>query len=144
MNKIFIDANYIIAIFREIESNHELAVKTCETILQNHEGFISNSIITEVVTIMIMRTKSIDLTRKAYYFMIDNFTVLNEYEIDKYNDKVFAVFEKYNNNNFKLGFVDCSIVVLSEFYNLDYVASFDKNFKLFKEINLYEMHDNKK
>ena len=113
MNKIFIDTNFIVAIFREIEENHELAVKTCETLLNNYECCISNSIITEVVTIIMMRTKNLNLTRNAYYFMIDNFTILNEYDIDKYNDKVFKVFEKYNTNRFNLGFVDCSIVVMT-------------------------------
>ncbi|MBE6487056.1 PIN domain-containing protein [Methanosphaera sp.] len=139
MNKIFIDTNFIVAIFREIEENHELAVKTCETLLNNYECCISNSIITEVVTIIMMRTKNLNLTRNAYYFMIDNFTILNEYDIDKYNDKVFKVFEKYNTNRFNLGFVDCSIVVISGYYDMDYVVSFDKNFKLFEEITLYNL-----
>lgn len=139
MNKIFIDTNFIVAIFREIEENHELAVKTCETLLNNYECCISNSILTEVVTIIMMRTKNLNLTRNAYYFMIDNFTILNEYDIDKYNDKVFKVFEKYNTNRFNLGFVDCSIVVISGYYDMDYVVSFDKNFKLFEEITLYNL-----
>lgn len=139
MNKIFIDTNFIVAIFREIEENHELAVKTCETLLNNYECCISNSIITEVVTIIMMRTKNLNLTSNAYYFMIDNFTILNEYDIDKYNDKVFKVFEKYNTNRFNLGFVDCSIVVISGYYDMDYVVSFDKNFKLFEEITLYNL-----
>lgn len=139
MNKIFIDTNFIVAIFREIEENHELAVKTCETLLNNYECCISNSIITEVVTIIMMRTKNLNLTRNAYYFMIDNFTILNEYDIDKYNDKVFKVFEKYNTNRFNLGFVDCSIVVISGYYDMDYVVSFDKKFKLFEEITLYNL-----
>ena len=148
MNRIFIDTNFIVAIFREIESRHELAVETCERLLGEYECCITNSIITEVVTIIMMRTKNLDLTRNAYYFMIDNFTVLNEYDIDRYNDKVFHVFEKYNANKFNLGFVDCSAVVLSQHYNMDFVVSFDKNFKLFDEIRLYEFwfffHDLKK
>lgn len=86
-----------------------------------------------------MRTKNLNLTRNAYYFMIDNFTILNESDIDKYNDKVFKVFEKYNTNRFNLGFVDCSIVVISGYYDMDYVVSFDKNFKLFEEITLYNL-----
>ncbi len=139
MNKIFIDANFIITIFREIEENHESAVKICQKILKNHKCYISNSIITEVATIIMMRTKNLNLTRKAYYFMVDNFTILNEYDIDKYNDKVFKIFEKYNSNKFNLGFVDCSMVVLSEYYDIDYIISFDKNFKLFEEIKLYKV-----
>ena len=29
----------------------------------------------------------------AYYFMKDNFNIINEYEIPNFNDKVFKVFE---------------------------------------------------
>lgn len=127
MNDIFTYANFITAIFRQIESKHELAVKTAP----EYECHITNSIITEVVTIIMMRTKNINLTRNAYYFMIDNFTLLNEYDIDRYNDKVFMVFEKYDADKFNLGFVDCSAVVLSQHFDLDFIVSFDKNFELF-------------
>ena len=137
MSKIFIDANFIIAIFREIENNHEIAFKTCETLLNTCDCYISNSIISEVITIMMMRTKNIELTSKAYYFMLDNFKVLNELDIPNYNTKVFKLFEKYNNNRFNLGYVDCSIPVICDYYGLDCVVTFDKNFSLFSEIKLY-------
>lgn len=139
MNKIFIDANFIIAIFRDIEPKHKLALATCETLLNNYDCYISNGIISEVTTIMMMRTKDKELTEKAFYFMKDNFTVLNEYEIPNYNDKVFKIFRKYNTDKFNVGFIDCSIVILSDFFQLDQVATFDKNFKLFTEITLYDM-----
>lgn len=138
MNKVFIDANFIIALFREIEKNHDLAITTGETLLNEYDCYISNAIITEVVTIMMMRTKSIELTRKAYYFMIDNFIILNEYDIPNFNNKVFRVFEKYNQDKFNLGFTDCSIVILCDYFNIDSVVSFDNGFKLFNEINLFE------
>ena len=73
----------------------------------------------------------------AYYFMKDNFNIINEYEIPNFNDKVFKVFEKYHNDKFNLGFADRSIVILSEFFDMDCVVSFDKNFKLLNEIKLY-------
>lgn len=139
MNNIFIDANFIIAIFREIEKNHNLAVTICETLLNEYDCYISNAIITEVTTIMMMRTKNLELTRKAYYFMIDNFNVLNEYDITNFNNKVFNVFEKYNQDKFNLGFTDCSIVILCDYFNINCVVSFDKGFKLFDEINLFPL-----
>lgn len=139
MNKVFIDANFIVAIFREIEKNHDLAVTTGETLLNEYDCYISNAIITEVTTIMMMRTKNLELTRKAYYFMIDNFNVLNEYDITNFNNKVFNVFEKYNHDKFNLGFTDCSIVILCDYFNIDCVVSFDKGFKLFDEINLFPL-----
>ena len=85
-----------------------------------------------------MRTKNIELTKKAYRFLNDNFTIINEYDIEIFNDKVFSLFKKYNKSNYKLSFIDCSIVIIFKHYKLDSVVSFDKRFKLFDEIKLYE------
>ena len=71
--------------------------------------------------------------------MKDNFTVIDESDINMYNDNVFAIFEKYNKNKFRLGFIDCSEVVICENHGLDYVASFDEEFKQFEEINLINL-----
>ena len=67
MSKYFLDANFIIAIFREIEVNNELAISNCEKLLLNHECYISNAVFNKVITILMMRTKDLDLTIKAYY-----------------------------------------------------------------------------
>lgn len=139
MNKLFIDANYIIAIFREIELKHELAVKSCKELLKNYDCIISNGIITEVTTIIMMRTKDLELTQKAYYFMKDNFNIIDEYSIENYNDKVFALFQKYNKDSFKVGFIDCSIPVISNYFDIDSVVTFDKHFKVFDEIDLFDV-----
>lgn len=139
MSKYFLDANFIIAIFREIEVNNELAISNCEKLLLNHECYISNAVFNKVITILMMRTKDLDLTIKAYYFMKDNLIILNEFEISNYNENVFEIFKKYNKKTFKVSFTDCSIVFLYMHYNLDYIVTFDKNFKLFDEINLLKL-----
>ena len=94
MSKYFLDTNFIVSIFREIEENNELAVSTCEELLSNHECYISNLVFNEIITIMMMRTKDLDLTTKAYYFLKDNMTIINEYEIDRFNENVFEMFKK--------------------------------------------------
>ena len=71
--------------------------------------------------------------------MKDNFTIIDESDINMYNDNVFAIFEKYNKNKFKLGFIDCSHVVIYDYYDMDYVVSFDEEFKQFEEINLFNL-----
>ena len=58
-----------------------------------------------------------------------------------YNDNVFAIFEKYNQNNFKVGFIDCSQVIIYNHYNLDYVVSLDNGFRLFEEIELKDLSE---
>lgn len=135
--KILLDSSFIIAIFRKNDPLHQRAIENKE-ILDN-ECYISNGIVSEVITILGQKTKDIALVRLVYNYMKDNFTIINESDINMYSDNVFAIFEKYNKNKFKLGFIDCSEVVIYEYYNLDYVASFDEEFKLFDEINLMDL-----
>ena len=139
MSKYFLDANFIIAIFREIEANNELAISTCEELLSNHECYISNGVFNEIITILMMRTKDIELTVKAYYFMKDNLTIINEFEISRFNDRVFEMFKRYNSSSFKVGFTDCSIAFLYKYYGLDYIVTFDKNFKVFDDVSLLDL-----
>ncbi len=135
--KILLDSSFIIAIFRRNDPLHQRAIEN-KNILEN-DCYISNGIISEVITILGQKTKDIALVRLAYNYMKDNFTVIDESDINMYNDNVFAIFEKYNKNKFRLGFIDCSEVVICEIYGLDYVASFDSEFKQFKEINLINL-----
>ncbi len=138
MKKILLDSSFIIAIFRKNDPLHQRAIENREVL--DNECYISNGIISEVMTILGQKTKDVSLVRLAYNFMKDNFTIINESDIDMYNDNVFSIFEKYNKNKFKLGFIDCSEVVIYEYYDLDYVASFDGEFKLFDEINLLDLN----
>ena len=50
---------------------------------------------------------------------------------------LFSLFKKYNKNKFKIGFIDCSHVTIYNNYNLDYIVSLDKGFKVFEEIKLF-------
>lgn len=135
MNKLLIDSSFIIALFRRNDSLHQKAIKNKE-ILEN-DCYISNGILSEVITIIGQKTKDIGLVRLVYNYMKDNFTLINESEINMYNDNVFAIFEKYNKNKFRIGFIDCSQVVICKHYDLDYVVSFDDEFKQFEEIDLF-------
>ena len=139
MSKYFLDANFIISLFREIELKHEESVNICAELLKNHECYISNSVLNEIVTILMMRTKDIDLTTQAYYFMKDNLIILDELEINNFNDKVFEIFKKYNSKSFKVSFIDCSIVLLTQYYELEYIVTYDKNFKVFDDIELLKL-----
>jgi len=135
--KILLDSSFIIAIFRKNDPLHQRAIKN-KDILEN-DCYISNGIISEVITILGQKTKDIGLVRLAYNYMKDNFIVIDESDINMYNDNVFAIFEKYNKNKFRLGFIDCSEVVIFGYYGLNYVVSFDEEFKLFGEIKLFKL-----
>ena len=137
MKKVLLDSSFIIAIFRNNDPLHQRAIENRD-VLEN-DCYISNGIISEVLTILAQKTKDIALVRLVYNYMKDNFTIINESDINMYNDNVFAIFEKYNRNKFKLGFIDCSQVVIYNLYDLDYVVSFDGEFKLFEEVELFEL-----
>ena len=68
---------------------------------------------------------------KAYF--------INEYGIEDYNEKVFNIFQKYNQNTYKVSYVDCSSIVISNYFNIDVVLSLDNGFKLFNEIDLFKL-----
>ena len=139
MVKLFIDTSFIIPIFKRNDTNREILQKNKNIILEN-DCFISNGVLQEVITVIMKKTKNIELTKKAYYFLVDNFTILNEQDIERYNDRVFSIFKKYNVNTYKSSYIDCSSVVIAKQFNLDYVVSLDKFFEKFEEISLLELN----
>ena len=87
-----------------------------------------------------LKTKSIELAKKAYYFLTDNFIILNEYEIERFNDGVFTLFKKYNRDTYRASFIDCSSIVIANNFEMDYVVSLDKFFNKFEEIDLFDLN----
>ena len=138
MSKLLIDSSFIIALFRRNDGLHQKAIKN-KDILKNNDCYITDGILAEVMTIIGQKTKDIALVRIVYNYLKDNFTIIHESEINMYNDNVYAIFEKYNQNNFKVGFIDCSQVIIYNHYNLDYVVSLDNGFRLFEEIELKDL-----
>lgn len=138
MAKLFFDTSFIIPIFKRNDTNRDIIQKN-KNIFSENECYISNGVLEEVITVIMMRTKSIEITKKAYYFLVDNFTILNEHNIERYNDRVFSIFKKYNSNTYKASYIDCSSVVIVKHFDLDYVVSLDKFFEKFEEINLFEL-----
>lgn len=140
MSKIFIDSSILVPLFWKEYPNHNKVAKHL-SIIKNNECYMSNGILSEVMTVLGMKTKNIDLVKIVYDYLQDNFKILNEYEINDFNFKVFSVFQKYNKNAFKVSFIDCSSVVIVDEYGLDNVMSLDKDFKRFEEIDLVKLED---
>lgn len=137
--KFFIDSSFIISLFRSNDPNHNLA-KNNKSIIDEHECYISNGILREVITVLMLKTKNMDLVNLAYSYLHHNFIIVDEYRIKDYNDKVFSVFQKYNMNSMKLSFIDCSSVIIASEFGLDYIVTFDKDFKLFEDTNLLNLN----
>ena len=139
MVKLFIDSSFIIPIFKRNDTNRHIIEKNKEILVEN-ECYISNGILQEITTVVMLKTKNIELAKKAYYFLNDNFIVLNEYEIERFNDRVFTLFKKYNDKAYNASFVDCSSIVIANNFDLDYVVSLDKYFSKFEEIDLLDLN----
>lgn len=131
------DTSFIVALFRKNEDAYKIAKKN-KHIINEHDCYTTNYVLNEVVTIVSMRTKDIKLTKKAYYFILDNFTIINEQDTPNFNSQVMNLFEKYNEKTFHLRFIDCSLILFYKRYNLDYIVTFDKWFKKVKEIETFK------
>ena len=138
MSKIFVDTSFIISLFRKNDSNHELT-KKYSYLIDKNECYISNAILIEIITVLMKRTKNMQLVKTVYFYLNDNFIIINEYGIEDYNEKVFNIFQKYNQNTYKVSYVDCSSIVISNYFNIDVVLSLDNGFKLFNEIDLFKL-----
>ena len=137
MSKLLVDASFIIALFRKNEDAYKVAKKN-KNIIEEHKCYTTNYILNKVITIVSMRTKDIELTKRAYHFILDNFTIINEHDTPNFNAQVMNLFEKYNKKTFHLSFIDCSLILFYKQYNLEYIVSFDGWFKKVKEIKTYE------
>ena len=139
MTKLLVDTSFIVSLFRKNDDNHKTA-KNNKKIIEENECYITNYILNEVITIIAMKTKDMNLTKKLYYFMQDNFTMINEYETMHFNARVMNIFEKYNEKTFHLSFIDCSLILLLKEYKIDSLVTFDKWFKKVEEITVYDIN----
>ena len=69
MKKILVDSSFLVAIFRKNDSLHQRTIEN-RNVLEN-DCYISNGIISEVITILGQKTKDIALVRLAYNYMKD-------------------------------------------------------------------------
>ena len=63
MAKLFFDTSFIIPIFKRNDTNRRIIQKNKKILLEN-DRYISNGILEEVITVIMMRTKSIEITKK--------------------------------------------------------------------------------
>lgn len=122
MTKIFIDTSFIIALAFENDENNERAVELVNILKE--DCYINNSIVNEVVTVSNNKGDSTKAST-MFNFLIDNFTIINEYNIVNYNSKTMVNFSKHNG---KLGFTDSGIITTMVEHDIKELVSFDKAF----------------
>ena len=134
--KVFLDSSFIISFALKNDENHEKAkILIEEENIWQQECYISNNVINEVITV-IGNKLDLNIAKETYYILQDNFTIVNEQEIDNFNNKVMAIYEEYDT---KLSFTDSSILLLMDYYDIDTLVSFNKEFKKNEEINLINL-----
>lgn len=125
MKSVLVDTSFIIAYNIISDNQHEKSIELKEVLL-NEKCYITNSILNECVTVGFNKSKDLEVANNIYYTLIDNFIVINEYEIDNFNNKTLRIFNKHEG---KLSFVDASLIVVMNEFSLDYLLTFDNQFK---------------
>lgn len=121
--KVFLDTSFIIALAFDNDENNKRAVEF-KNIL-SEDCYINNSIVNEVVTVS---NNKGDSTKAGimFNFLVDNFTIINEYNIINYNDKTMF---NFNNHNGKLSFTNSGIITTMVEHDIKKLVTFDKAFK---------------
>jgi predicted nucleic acid-binding protein len=121
--KVFLDTSFIIALVFDNDENNVHAVEL-KNIL-SEDCYINNGVLNEVVTVS---NNKGDSTKAGtmFNFMVDNFTIINEYNIINYNSKTMANFKKHDGN---LSFIDSGIITTMVEHDIKKLVTFDKAFK---------------
>ena len=123
MSKYFFDSSFIIALALDNDSNKSKALELTD--LLSEECYIGDNVIEEVVNVVNLKGDA-NKAETLYNFMMDNFKIINEHEIPNYNTKTIKVFKKFNG---KLSYTDSSMIVSVLEHNIDYLVTFDNEFK---------------
>ena len=120
---IFLDANYIIALFIKEHEFHERA-NEINTITAKKEKVISRLVIAEVITVLNMKIKASNKIKKRVYEQLNNnFDIIEDHY---FYDKAFENLLKYDEKDLSL--FDCVYMSLMRELGIKKIVSFDKHF----------------
>lgn len=126
---IFLDANFIIALFLKKHDNYIRATEIWEDI-QNKDKIISRLTIAEVLNVLNIRIKAnIELIEKVCKFMFDELIIINDID---YYIKAMKHLKLYYPE--RITFFDCVYMALMEEIGIKEIATFDEDFDLNKNI----------
>lgn len=117
----------LVAFIVDKDSNHEKAVSIMEEIVSGKHGpaITSEHVFDETVTVVLVRSKSLDSAVKAGNLIKESMTVL-----DVGSDTFEASWNRFRyQKTTKFSFTDCTILEVVEGNHIDKLATFDKDFK---------------
>ena len=80
----------------------------------------------ECVSVSFNKSKDLDISQEVYYILVDNFKIIDEYEILNFNDKTMDIFKKHEG---KLSFTDSGIITTMVENEIECLLTFDNQFK---------------
>jgi predicted nucleic acid-binding protein len=132
---ILIDTNVFISFYNVDDVNHEKAVKIMSDIDVGTYGvpFISDYIFDEVVTVTSMKVKKKELALRLGDQLLASFHMLMVKE-----DIFKRAWDAFKLTDAGLSFTDVTNVVLTEMLPEKRIATFDKGFKKFAELEIID------
>ena len=129
------DTSFIAAYLNKDDSKNKQATKIWINILENTWGYpiTSDYVVSECFTLLLFRKKNPLLLKKLYSFIHGNEMsghprIIHFYKItQKVYEDTWAIFEKYNDP--ELSFTDLSILEVCKNLKIQYLASYDNDFK---------------
>ena len=132
---IFIDASAYIGVLNPSDSNHAKALELSKLFLtQEAHAMTSYAVLGEVLTIGSMRYNR----QAAIAFVKDVFESKTKIvaENSELRSKAFKIFQAIKHKD--VSWVDCYSFAIIEYYKIDKVFSFDKDFKKHTKAKLLE------
>ncbi len=133
---IILDSSFLVAVEVKEDQNHEKAIIIRDKIIKGDFGdiIISDYIFDETVTVTLNKTKDLNKAIEVGEILMDLTDLLKiEEEII---ERSWELFKKQKETKFS--FTDCTILALMQENGITNIATFDKDFKKVKEINVIE------
>jgi len=129
---IFLDTSFIVAFSNESDVNHKDAIQISELIKTGNFGnaFISTYIFDEAVTLVLVRQNH------AKAVSLGNSILNSEISVLDVSHTAFEDSWKLFNQRKNLSFTDCTSIKIMLENGIRNIATFDRGFKQFKEINV--------
>lgn len=132
---IILDTSFLISFLNRDDSNNQRALKLIKQIAEGHYGdiLITDYIFNECATILGVRIKN-------FRTVLELCELISLLDVIKINEECFSlsweIFRKQG--RYLLSFTDCSIIAFAEKNGIEYIATFDDDFKKIKGIKIID------
>lgn len=130
---IIIDANVLCAYWNNGDVHHNKAVHIVDSLLEKEDGVvITDHIFDEVISVTMRKTGKISALKVGETILNScMFIILNDEVIQK---EAWMIFKKTE----KMSFTDCATIACMNSVGIDRIATFDKEFKSCKGIQVID------